>query len=313
MISFSKRVKEELLIQDEQEVKVALSAIILSIGSLQFWEDEILFEIKSSNITLIRKTITFLRYINKNLDEKIIIRENKKFKKNNKLFIISIENKAKELLTELDLIDSNNINIFTTFKIPKYINAENEKNINVFLKYLFICNASINDPKVRQQYHLEIIFNNNIALKTAQEFAKKYDINFKVTTRKSISALYLNKGEEIADFLKLIGCIKTMFDFEDQRLMRDIRATENRLINAEVANEAKKNEVALKQINAIKTLKKHNRYELLKDKTKLIAKARESNPQASLNELFDILSGEISKSNIRYHLNLLIKESEYMS
>ena len=52
-------------------------------------------------------------------------------------------------------------------------------------------------------------------LEEIQEMTKKYAINFKVTQRKKRFALYLNKSEEIADFLKFIMAVNVLFEFED--------------------------------------------------------------------------------------------------
>ncbi len=308
MISFSKQVKDELLNVGVYDYKVCLSTIILSIGSISFSQNDILLEIKSSNISLIRRTLTILKNYYSYANAQVIIRENKKFKNKNKIYILRIEKGAQKLLHELKLT-SQQQGIFFELNIPKKI-FEDDKTKKEFLRYLFISNGSINNPKIQKQYHLELIFNNINVLKEAKNIAKKYDINFKKTTRKNISALYLNKGEEIADFLKLIGSIDYMFEFENQRLLRDIRATENRLINAEIANETKKQTVALKQIEAINKLKKNNEINTLKDKTIEVANLREKNPNASLNELVDLFGGKISKSNLRHHLNLIVKKSE---
>ncbi len=305
MISFSKQVKEELLIAPVKNTNTVLSSIILSIGTIQFIEDDMILEVKSSNIALIRKTLMFLKQYDKNFNEKIIIRENKQFKSNNKVFIIEISNNVKEFLINLGIILPEQNGIFLNLQIPKYI-QDSEVSIREFLRYLFVCTGSINNPKVQKQYHLEIICHNNILIEFTQKLTKEYDIHFKITTRKNISALYLNKSEEIADFLRLIGSIKNMFDFEDQRLMRDIRAFENRLINAEIANETKRNTTSSKQVNAILKLKEHGVFDKLKVKTQHIAQARLDNPNASLNELAQIFEDKFSKSNIRYHLNLIV-------
>ncbi len=309
MISFSKQVKEELLIAPVKNINTVLSSIILSIGTIQFIEDEMILEIKSSNIALIRKTLKFLKLYDENINEKIIIRENKQFKSNNKTFIIEIANNVKDFLVKLGIVLPDQSGIFVSLQIPKYI-ENTEVSVREFLRYLFICTGSINNPKVQKQYHLEIICHNNILIEFTQKLTKKYDIYFKITTRRNISALYLNKSEEIADFLRLIGSIKNMFDFEDQRLMRDIRAFENRLINAEIANETKRNTTSSKQVNAILKLKENGDFNKLKTKTQQIAKARLENPDASLNELTQILDDEFSKSNIRYHLNLILDEAK---
>lgn len=308
MVSFSKLLKDELLGIECKNVKVKLAAVIYSISSKSFSNDNIILEIRSTNIALIRDVLKTFKELYSDFNEQVIIRENKQFKSKNKLYIIKIENNSKEILNDLELIKKGT-NFFFNYDIPKYI-YESPKNSEEFLRYLFICNGSINNPKIQKQYHLEIILNNDELLSLVQNITKEYDINFKVTTRKNIAALYLNKSEEIADFLKLMGSLDYMFEFENQRLIRDIRLVENRLINAEVANEMKKQTASNEQIKAIEKLKEKRIFKTLKEKTKLVAQIREQNPDASLNELYLISNKEISKSNFRHHLKIITETAK---
>ncbi len=307
MVSFSKLVKDELLKIECDDLRVKLAAVIFSSSTASFSNNNIILEIRSSNISLIRDVLKTFKTLYKGFNEQVIIRENKQFKSKNKVYIIKIENDSKKILQDLQLIKEN-VGLFINYDIPDYV--VKKENINTFLRYLFICSGSINDPKIQKQYHLEIILNNNSILTLVQNVTSEYDINFKMTTRRNISALYLNKSEEIADFLRLIGSLDYMFEFESQRMLRDIRAAENRLINAEIANETKKQEASSLQLNAIKKLKEKKVFEKLKEKTKLVASLREENPDASLNDLFLISEKKISKSNFRHHLNMIIQEAE---
>ncbi len=306
MVSFSKLVKDELLNIECTDLKVKLAAVIFSASTASFSNDNIILEIRSSNISLIRDVLKTFKTLYKGFSEQVIIRENKQFKSKNKVYIIKIENDSKKILKDLGLIKGD-VGLFINYDIPDYILEE--ENIHTFLRYLFICSGSINNPKIQKQYHLEIILNNNSVLTLVQNVSSKYDINFKMTTRRNISALYLNKSEEIADFLRLIGSLDYMFEFENQRMLRDIRAAENRLINAEIANETKKQEASNEQIKSINLLKEKKVFNDLKEKTKLVAGLREENPSASLNDLYLISDKTISKSNFRHHLNLIIKEA----
>ncbi len=307
MVSFSKLVKDELLKIECDDLRVKLAAVIFSSSTASFSNNNIILEIRSSNISLIRDVLKTFKTLYKDFNEQVIIRENKQFKSKNKVYIIKIENDSKKILKDLELIKGE-VGLFINYDIPNYV--VKKENIDTFLRYLFICSGSINNPKIQKQYHLEIILNNNSVLTLVQNVTSDYDINFKMTTRRNISALYLNKSEEIADFLRLIGSLDYMFEFESQRMLRDIRAAENRLINAEIANETKKQEASTLQLNAIKKLKEKKVFENLKEKTKLVATLREENPDASLNDLFLISNKSISKSNFRHHLNLIIAEAK---
>jgi len=179
----------------------------------------------------------------------------------------------------------------------------------VYARMFFCCTGSVNDPKNAQQYHLEIYNSNKEYLEEIQSLTKDYAINFKITQRKKRYALYLNKSEEIADFLKFVMASYALFEFEDYRIKRDMMLYENRMINADIANEVKKMKTSNKQIKAINILKDNKLLDTLGDKTIKVAKIRLEHPEDSLQELEDRVNKEISKSNFRYHLGLIEKKA----
>lgn len=312
MISFSKRVKEEIIhnstINNEKEAQIYLSAIFHSLSTVIYENEEYMLEIKTTHIFLIRDIAQKFKIYYSNIPIQLIVRENKNFSNQKRTYIIKIKEKIEELLTSLNLIE-NKLNLFTKYKIPKYIETD-DKTLQIYMKYFFVCNGSINDPKIQKQYHMEMINTQKYILQFIAKKMSKYDINFKITVRKNISALYLNKAEEIADFLKLIGVLDTLFEFEDYRLYRDIRVSENRLINAEIANEQKKQNNTDKHLKAIKKLSNTSVWDNLSEKTKQVAQLRKDNPDLSLAELSQITNGAISKSNIRHHLEKIYKLSQ---
>lgn len=313
MISFSKQVKEELLYKSVKEsnpeiIRVALCSIIHSSGTLIREGQDTYLEIKSINSFLIRDVLVKIKKYG-DYQPRVIIRQNKNFKKDMKVFIIRISYRVEEFLYKLNLIENKTIPFLIEFKFPRFI-KESFEFIQTYLKYAFIVSGSINNPKIQKQYHLEIVnFSHEYCIELIK-MTKKYYINFKETKRNNICAVYLNKSEEIADFLKLIGAVNSLFEFENFRLTRDIRVTENRLINAEIANETKKQIKSNKQIEAILYLKTNNIMRKLKPKTQYIAQFRLENPEVSLADLSRLSDGKYSKSNLRYHLNIMEKMYE---
>ena len=78
--------------------------------------------------------------------------------------------------------------------------------------------------------------------------------------------------------------------------------------NADIANEMKRLKSFEKQIEAINFLKENDKIKELNEKTQKIAKLREDNPDASLQDLANLSNGIFSKSLIRYHINVLIEK-----
>ena len=275
-------------------------------GTIENKCDGLTIEIKSTQIKLVKRILKIIKNVFPNtiIETRVITGRN--FNQKQKVYKLSIVSNVKEILFNLKLID--NIDVKNIFFLNKLNIIEiKEKEKSLYSKIFFCCCGSINDPKKAQQYHLEIVLNNTDYLKEIANITKKYNINFKLTKRKHNNAIYLNKSEEIADFMKFINCKDTLFEFENERIQRDIFSMSNRLNNAEISNEMKRLDLSIKQIEAIEYLKVHHHFDQMNEKTKKIAELRTNHSELSLQEIADTTNGEISKSNVRYHLNNIVK------
>lgn len=307
-MTFSQQVKEELVVQDilPETAKIELMAAFKALGTMEQEFGGVMIEIKTSQIKLIKRILEIIKHEYPKAQTQTLVRTIKKFNDKVKIYILRINTYTKEILVDLGLIDNiDQMLILSLNDVSHRLTNDIEK--QSYVKMFYICSGTVNDPKKSQQYHLEITGNNREYLNEIREIVSRYDINFKFSRRKNSNVLYINKSEEIADFLKFIESFDLLFLFENYRLTRDINLVNNRLNNAEIANETRKLTSIQKQIDAINHLKESGQFETLADKTKLVAKLREQYADDSLQELADRTNGEISKSNIRHHLNKIIK------
>lgn len=310
-ISFSQAVKEELLVKkiNHKQAKCELIAIFKALGNVVQSSDTTQIEIKTSQIKLTKRILEVINHTYPHTETQIIVRTTNKFKKKNKMYIINILTNAKLIMTDLGLIENQAVNFIFQFKQTNFTKMSTKER-QLYTRMFFCATGSVNDPRRSGQYHLEITNNNEFYLNEIKNLTKQYNINFKLTRRKTSSSLYLNKGEEIADFLKFINAFDTLLEFEDYRLIRDMKLVTNRLNNADLANEVKKMSATQKQISAIDRLKETGEFDELSEKTQLVANLRITFPDDSLSELANRTDGEISKSNISHHLRLIIKKGE---
>ena len=311
-MTFSQIVKDELLVKDIDPIsaKFELVAIFKAIGTINQEHDSMQIEIKTTQIKLARRIITIVNHEYSEAETQTIVRTTNKFKKKSKNYIIRIVRHAKEILLDLKMIDSLDINFIFKFK-EITLSKLTESITRAYTMDFFCACGSINDPRKSGQYHLEIVNSNESYLNEIKKMLKKFDINFRLTKRKRSSSLYLNKAEEIADFLKYVQAIDSLLEFEGYRMTRDMKIVNNRLNNADIANETKKVGATQKHIRAIDYLKNQDMYKLLSEKTKVVAELRIEYPDDSLNELSKRTDGKISKSNISHHLQLISKRAEH--
>ena len=93
-----------------------------------------------------------------------------------------------------------------------------------------------------------------------------------------------------------------MLKFEEIRVIKETRNNINRLVNCETANLNKTINAAVKQIEDIKKIKRHNKFKELPDSLKEIAELRIKNPDLSYEELGKMLSKPIGKSGVSHRL-----------
>lgn len=190
------------------------------------------------------------------------------------------------------------------------LNQENYKQIlcednlkKAYIRGNFLGAGSINNPK--NKYHLEIIFNNIENLQLTLNLLKEYEMNAKSLEK----TIYIKYGEEISNFLALIGANSAVLKFEEIRVIREMKNNVNRLVNCETANLNKTINASVKQLEIIKKLKNTGKFNKLPEELKEIAILREENPEATLEELGKMLTKPIGKSSVNHRFK---KIEEYL-
>lgn len=125
--------------------------------------------------------------------------------------------------------------------------------------------------------------------------------------KKKQYSIYIKEGEQISNFLALIGANKAVLQFEDIRIQKEMRGKVNRLVNCETANLNKTINASIEQIEAINKLKQKGVFNKLDDNLKEIANLRIGNPNISLIDLGKMLKEPIGKSGVNYRLKKIIQ------
>ena len=110
---------------------------------------------------------------------------------------------------------------------------------------------------------------------------KSYDIHVKSIDKAS----YIKDGEEISKFLAFIGTNKSVLEFEQIRVQRDMNNKINRLVNCKTANLTKTLNASVEQINAIKKLKENGEFKKMDKSLQELAELRLEYPDLPLAEL----------------------------
>lgn len=272
-MSFSSEIKEELSktnnLKNKEEVKYEFLGYLIS-SNISIKKNKIEYSTENEyNINRLNKLLN-----NLNIDYDICVKGN--------LFVIKF--------------DIENIEYY----INLLSNIEKDNLKKAFIRGSFLGSGSINDPK--KKYHIEISLENKEYANILKNILNEFNIIFKELERKSSYSLYSKDGEEISKFLALIGASKSVINFEEIRVIRDIRNNVNRKVNCETANLNKTVNAAVRQIEDIKFIYNSKAEDKLSDSLKEIANLRMENPDISLVELGKLLKEPIGKSGVNHRL-----------
>ena len=226
-----------------------------------------------------------------------VTKDNANFSKKD-LVVMNINNNVDSILKDLGFLDAEGNILLTP---PTYIVGANEE-IRAYLRGVFLCCGSINDPKT-SRYHMELLISTPDEAVFVQKLLNIFDLNAKILNRDKGYMIYLKEAEKISDYIKILGANNAVMYFENVRIYREQKNKTNRLNNCEQANIDKVVATATVQLEQIRIIEETSSVDLLDDKTKETLEYRKKYPEASLKELSEIISLETSKPITKSGLN----------
>ena len=293
-MSFTTNIKDEIIrINNTKLESIAeLSGFIRNNG----YYDDIEINLVTENAAVAKRIYSLVKEIY-DVTCQIETRKGNNFSKNN-LYLITIDEKVSFILKDLSVIDDDGN---YQEQIAPYI-VDSEEEIRAYLRGCFLSKGSINDPKT-SRYHLEFLIDNKEEAKFIQKLLDTFYLNSKILSREKGYMVYIKEAEKIGDFLRIINANQAVLYYEDIRIYRDHKNMTNRLNNCEQANIDKIIGTATKQLEDIDYIKNNLGIDLLDEKTQEAIKYREKYPEASLQELSEIITYETGKNITKSGLN----------
>ena len=299
-MSYSFDVKEDILKFNTEPSQhlVELQALLRFSGEVII-SNPLRLVFTSTNMQIIRYFIKLVKQFYTDVEYEITSRQQQKLNKQT-FYSCVISNCAKTILEDLGMFDP----------VP-YNKEEIMEDPNLIVGYLrgaFLAKGSINDPET-SNYHLEISTDKESEALFIQRIMNYYEINARIAKRRNSLIIYIKEKDSIIDFARRLGANVTMNEFENIVIKRGLAADVNRLLNIDVANQQKTNNAAKEQIKYIKYIEMNFQLEKLDPKLLMVMKVRKENPEASLNELVDIINevyeDNITKSGLNHRLRKL--------
>ena len=185
-----------------------------------------------------------------------------------------------------------------------YFSCDNCKKI--FARAAFCASGSVSDPK--KTYTLEIHSQNDTRTWLIHSVLEEIVSEAPgITSRNGKYSVFYKNNSAIEDILSVIGANKTLFEFLDSYVEKDLRNYENRATNCVTRNIAKSVSAAGAQVLAIEALIATGNIDELSEEIKHTAALRLANPSLTLSELVEIHTPPITKSGLNHRLSKIIE------
>ncbi|MBF0775799.1 DNA-binding protein WhiA [Streptococcus azizii] len=298
-MSFSVQVKEEIISRGQAE-KSELAAMIKLSGSLGLASAGLTLSISSENAKIARHLYEMLYRFYR---VKAEIRHHQKTNlRKNRVYTVFLKKGVSEILDDLYLADS-----FFGMEpgtAPAILN--NDSWSQSYLRGAFLASGSVKDPETGK-YQLEIASIYEDHAHDLAHLLQKFLLDGKVIERSKGSITYLQRAEDIMDFLLIVGAEEAKTEFENVKLLRETRNDLNRTINAEAANIARTVTASMKTIHNISKIMETIGLDQLPSDLQEVAQLRIQHPDYSIQQLADSLSKPITKSGLNHRLRKINK------
>lgn len=308
-MNFADSVKSEIFSKNLKENhcrKAFLAGLIRGAGVLYEKDGELGLDIKACSEDAAVFIATQLQNMFNYQTKEVFVSEDKLNKKD-KLVLSVNGDTVLDILRELEVFSVVDGEDVVNLKFYGEI-TKKECCLRAFIRGLFVSSGNCTIPdensSVNTGYHLELVFSHYTpALETSEKLAE-FSVLTKITRRRDNYIVYIKSAEEIKDFFAFLPAPVSVLKLTDIIINREVANRSNRQKNCDLGNVTKQVDASAKQISAIKKIKETIGLETLKVDDRVVAVAREENPNETLSELAERLN--ITKSCLNHRLRKIV-------
>ncbi len=291
-MSFTEQVKNELarIVREQKEDRVAELLALLRMsgsfvtGSMGKWG----LEFSTGNSAVARRVLVYLKK-DFGFTPSTMIRQGRRLRKKNVYtLVVQPSEEGLNFLDRMGLSPLAGVNDVEFLKTPEERRA--------YLAGAFLGGGSVSRPQ--SDYHLEMVTQSARFAQQIVQVMASFKLKAKLTDRKNDYIVYIKDGDDVSEFLQIVGASQSYMDFEGVRVVKDMRNRVNRQVNCETANLQKTVDAAVHQTYLVQQLMRHVGLSALPPKLREASELRLDNPNASLSELAKICG--ITKSGLAH-------------
>lgn len=305
-MSFTAEVKDELSRVEPRRAcctKAQLAALVRIEGTLHIaGQDRYRLEIATETAPVARNTIKLLHGVY-GLKTELTVRRSVLHKTNNYLITVPSQPRLAAALKDLGILGESG---FALGIAPDLVRRD--CCAIAYLRGAFLGGGFVADP--HGDFHFELTAETEQLAEDLVALMSRFGIEARIAKRRGVQAVYLKGAEPIVTFLALVGAHRALLRTEDVRIVKSMRNDVNRLVNAEIANQAKSAEAALEQLEAIELIAAIRGLESLPPALAELARLRTEHPHVSLRELGELADPPLSKSAVYHRVRRLEEIAE---
>lgn len=176
---------------------------------------------------------------------------------------------------------------------------------HAFLRGAFLGEGSVTAPE--HDYHVEFVCNSEARAQALSHLLTRCELDCAIMPRRGAHIVYLKRSSQISTLLGLMGATRAMMHYENILAQRSLHENVLRATNCDHSNMLRQLSAAQKQISALQYLQEHDLLSALSPALRDMAQLRLNNPDASLEQLGEMLDPPLGKSGVNHRLRKIVQ------
>ena len=179
---------------------------------------------------------------------------------------------------------------------------------HAFLRGAFLGEGSVTAPE--HGYHLEFVCNSEPRAQALSQLLTRCELDCAIMQRRGAHIVYLKRSGQISTLLGLMGATRAMMHYENILAQRSLHESVLRATNCDHSNMLRQLSAAQRQISALRYLEARSLLAALPPALRETAELRLKNPDASLEQLGEMLDPPLGKSGVNHRLRKIMQYAQ---
>ena len=179
-----------------------------------------------------------------------------------------------------------------------------------YLRGAFLASGYLASP--RKRYLAQWRFQDLARARRLDRVLGQCGLRAALGSRRGDALVSLNGGDQVSELLKLMGAHGSVLEMENLRAEKTMTGQANRMVNCDAANLGRQLGAAGRQVAAIEAISRQRGLSSLPPALSALARLRLSRPDASLEELGQMLQPPRSKSGVAHQMRRLTELAREM-